>query len=220
LNEVQLNDVRKFLQINGRRLHILPNPVFGDLIRSIANEASSEELRYERPILLSVGRLEKQKRLDVLLESFFKFRCNHGSGTLLIVGAGSLEGDLKKWVSENDMSHNVIFLGEVKNPFPIFKEADLYVLTSDFEGLPNSLIQGCFLTRRVVATDCKSGPSSILNGYEGGMLAQTGDVDGLVKAYNVMLGHAKVLPSDEWIDRYSEEGSFNKLLRIFSCVGL
>ena len=218
LNVDQMLDVRVTLRVDQEKLHIVPNPVIGLMMRSIVNDKSSNVLPFERPILLSVGRLEKQKRLDLLLISFFKFRVLHGRGSLVVVGKGSREFDLKALIAGSGMADYVHFLGEWQNPYPAFKEADLYILTSDFEGLPNTLIQGCYLTQRVVSTDCRSGPSSILSDYEGGMLVKTGDIEGLVNAYSVMLGRPKVAPSDSWIYRYSEDSSFQQLQNIFKCV--
>ena len=220
LNRDQMLDIQSTLHVVQDKLHIVPNPVIGRAMRDVSNERYVNILSFERPILLSVGRLENQKRVDLLLLSFFKFRDTHGCGSLVIVGKGSKERDLRLLIAGSRWSEYVHLLGEISNPFPVFKDSDLYILTSDFEGLPNTLIQGCYLTQRVVSTDCKSGPRSILADYDGGMLVSTGDVDGLANAYSVMLSRPKCTPSESWQSRYSEERSYQKLKYIFTCVGL
>ena len=129
-----------------------------------------------------------------------------------------LERDLRVLVEKLGISDNVLFLGEILKPYQLFKLADLYVLSSDFEGLPNSLIQACYLTERVVSTNCRSGPSSILANYDGGFLVNVDDVSAMSEAMKIMLQRAKVPVSDSWVDRYSEVRSLEQLKLVLSCV--
>ena len=218
LNEEQKADVHSFLNLSLQRIFIIPNPVITDEIVKAKSDDSQKMLHVEGPLVLSVGRLARQKRLDVLILAFKKFRDSTGKGTLVIVGQGMLERDLRVLVEKLGISDNVLFLGEILKPYQLFKLADLYVLSSDFEGLPNSLIQACYLTERVVSTNCRSGPSSILANYDGGFLVNVDDVSAMSEAMKIMLQRAKVPVSDSWVDRYSEVRSLEQLKLVLSCV--
>lgn len=216
LNESQFYDIQVNLRIPFKKLFVVPNPVLGVSLDESLEHFPSVDLK--GPMILSVGRLEEQKRLDVLIKAFDLYRRKSGRGYLYIVGKGSLELPLKALALALGISDLVFFLGEVSKPYALFRLADLFVLSSDFEGLPNALIQGCYLTQRVVSTNCNSGPESILSGYEGGELVNVGDFTAMSVAFEVMLNKPKVCPSDSWIERYSECNSFNQLKNVIECV--
>ena len=68
-----------------------------------------------------------------------------------------------------------------KNPFPIIKEADLFVLTSKYEGLPNVLLEAQTLKKFIISTNCPTGPSEILKNGKCGSLVKVGDYKSLNK---------------------------------------
>jgi len=218
LNDDQAIDLSSTLKVNSDRLHVIPNPVISDRLNILSEKEVHFPVGLEYPVFLSVGRLEMQKRIDIVIKAFVDFRQEYGRGSLMILGKGSLEFTLKQLVRDLEGDSVVFFLGEVSNPFPYFKYADLYVLSSDYEGLPNSLIQGCYLTGRVVSTNCRSGPSSILKGFEGGRLVNVNDVSAMREAFAVVLAKPKVYPDNDWLNLYSEASSFIKFKQVIECV--
>ena len=106
----------------------------------------------------------------------------HPSGDqLIIIGKGSEEFKLKKFVIENDLGEKIKFLGYKKNPFKYLKQADILILTSIFEGSPNVLLEAITLKKFVISSDCPTGPREILDDGKGGILFKIGDYKMLSK---------------------------------------
>jgi len=113
-----------------------------------------------RRYLVAVGRLIPLKRYEDIIEALVALP---SEVELIILGAdgGSL-GRLKSRVDDLNLISRVHFLGQVRNPFPYIKRADLLVLSSQTEGFPNVLIEAMLCGTPVIATDCVSGPREIL----------------------------------------------------------
>jgi glycosyltransferase involved in cell wall biosynthesis len=118
--------------------------------------------RREQFTLVFAGRLERQKRIDRLLVSLKKVIDDTGNELdLVIVGSGSLEKKLKNLSFKLGLDKNVRFVGYKENPFPFMKNADIFVLPSDFEGFGLVVGESLALGVPVIATDVE-GPSEIL----------------------------------------------------------
>lgn len=122
------------------------------------------------PIILAAGRLTRQKGFDTLLRAFRTVRSDRPS-RLVILGAGEEERALKDLARSLDVSHDVLFPGFVDDPWIWMRRANVFVLSSRFEGLPGVLLQAMACGTRVVSTDCPSGPAEILEDGKWGRLA-------------------------------------------------
>jgi glycosyltransferase involved in cell wall biosynthesis len=110
---------------------------------------------------MAMGRLQREKAYDVLLRAFSSVLKALPQAKLTILGEGPLEAQLKKQAVELGIECAVAFPGFQKNPWPYMKHADLFVLGSRFEGLPNALLEALALGTSVVATDCPGGVREI-----------------------------------------------------------
>ncbi len=137
-------------------------------------------------LIVSVGRLVEQKGYDVLLRAFCELR-NSVDSRLVLIGAGPLEGALRGLAVDLGISAWVDFLGLQENPYKYVRQADIFVLASRWEGLPTVLIEALACGVKVVATDCRFGPSEILDGGKFGALAQVDDYIDLAKKMFVTL---------------------------------
>ena len=81
---------------------------------------------------------------------------------LVIIGTGEQQGKLLELVKSLGVEEFILFTGYQANPFSIMKHCDLYILSSLFEGFPNSMVEAMCLGLPVIASDCKSGPREIL----------------------------------------------------------
>lgn len=131
--------------------------------------------------ILSIGTLKPAKNQALLIRSFARLR-QQRAAKLMIVGTGPLENDLKRLAVSLGIADNVLFPGFAADPWPYYASADLFVLSSDYEGYPNVLVEAMRSGLAVVATDCESGPREILDGGEFGRLVPMGDEVALCEA--------------------------------------
>jgi len=133
------------------------------------------------PVILSVGRLEKQKDYGTLIRAFAKVQ-QQRPARLMILGEGKDRPLLEALIKELGISESVALPGFVPNPYPYMAAATVFVLSSLFEGLPSVLIEAMAAGIRLVSTDCESGPKEILSNGLYGKLVAVGDVPGIVEA--------------------------------------
>jgi glycosyltransferase involved in cell wall biosynthesis len=142
----------------------------------------------EDPLIVSVGRLEAQKDFETLIHGFAQAR-KVRSMRLLILGTGSQRARLTALVEGLGIGQDVCMPGFVHNPFAVLARADLFALTSRWEGFGNVFIEALAMGLPVVATDCPSGPAEILEGGRYGTLIPIGDRDALARALLETLEH-------------------------------
>ena len=134
-----------------------------------------------RKLIVAAGRLTKQKDFETLIRAFALVQ-SETNARLVIMGEGELRSDLERLIAENSLQQAVLLSGFVENPFAVMKQADQFVLSSAWEGLPNVLIQAMACGTPVVSTDCPSGPAEILEKGKWGRLVPVGDVEALAMA--------------------------------------
>ena len=124
--------------------------------------------------LINIGRFVDQKDQLTLLKSVneLKEKINF---KLLIIGRGLYLDKLRKYINEKKLNKNVKIINFKKNPFPYLKKADLFVLTSKYEGLPNVLLEAAVLKKNIISTNCPTGPREILKNGKYGFLCRIGD---------------------------------------------
>jgi len=100
------------------------------------------------------GRLRREKGIDVLLNALPEVVRRFPEAHLSILGEGPQESDLKEQVAKLGLSRSVTFLGFKPDPAPYIGHADVFVLPSRFEGMPNALLEALALDSPAVASDC------------------------------------------------------------------
>jgi glycosyltransferase involved in cell wall biosynthesis len=164
------------------KIKIIYNPVDMPRIAKLS-EAQPEHpfLRSSVPVIISIGRLVPQKGFDILIKAFGRV-VSETDARLIIMGEGPERGPLEKITGDLGLSDRVSFIGFQHNPYAFLARADLYVLSSRYEGLPVSLLEAMACGVPVIAADCQSGPCEILRNGEHGILVPVGDVEGLSEA--------------------------------------
>ncbi len=133
---------------------------------------------FKKDVIINVGRLDKQKEHEGLLIVFKKVVSEHDC-SLLLVGDGQEKDKLLRLCretlnlraqevttnSEIDPSAQVYFLGYISNPYRYIKKSKLFLLSSSWEGFPNSLIEAMICGTPVISTDCPTGPSEIMDSF-------------------------------------------------------
>lgn len=122
--------------------------------------------------LLSVGRLSYQKGFDILIDAFKIVNQKIPNTYLTILGEGELEEKLKEKSKELNIDKKISFVKFQQNPYPFYYYSDMYILSSRWEGFPNTLLEAIACQTKVVATNCKSGPVEILENDKYGVIVE------------------------------------------------
>ena len=125
-----------------------------------------------------MGRLTHQKDILTLLRSFSKL-IKVRNARLLLVGNGTEEKKIKLFIKNNKLTKYVKMISFQDNPYNYISLADVKVLSSRFEGNPNILLEVACLKKLIISSNCKVGPSEILQKGEGGILYKVGDAESL-----------------------------------------
>lgn len=146
-----------------------------DEIYKLANENIDKDLEGE--YILAIGRLEEtQKDFTTLIKAYSKI-CDEVEENLYIIGDGRHREQLESLTKDLKIENRVKFLGFRTNPYPYLKRANLFVHSSKFEGFGLVILEAMILGKMVIATDCPTGPSELLNGGKNGILVEIGNID-------------------------------------------
>ena len=178
-------DLTEFFGIDTDKVRVIYNPVvtpnfFERAARTPAHGWLKEEPRSE-PVVLSAGRLVEAKNYPMLIQAVAKVRSTRPC-RLLILGEGPQRPLLEQLIREHKLEGVVDLPGWTDDPLCDMARSDVFVLSSDHEGLGNVLIEAMAAGTPVVSTDCPSGPREILQDGALGSLVPTGDVDALADA--------------------------------------
>ncbi len=168
------------------RVVSLPNPTDFELLERRSREPALRRAAPGARTLLWVGRLTAQKRPDLALAALARLR-ESVDARLWLCGEGPLEAAVRRRVAELGLGGAVELLGFCDNPYALMREADLLLLTSDHEGLPNALIEAQGLGLAAVATRCPYGPDEIVEDGVSGRLTPVGDAEALARAAGELL---------------------------------
>ncbi len=128
----------------------------------------------EKQLIIAVGRFHRQKRYDLMIRAFSEIR-RQQNVELWICGDGYLRTQIEQDINRNNLKKDVRLLGYTTNPFPLMRQADLFLMTSDWEGMPNALVEAMGLGIAAVTTDCEFGPGEIIKHEINGLLATPGN---------------------------------------------
>jgi glycosyltransferase involved in cell wall biosynthesis len=196
------------LGLSSERIRVIYNPVVTPELFEKAREPLAHPW-FEPdlpPVVLGVGRLEKQKDFPTLIRAFAQVQ-QQRPARLMILGEGKERPYLEALVQELGLGENVALPGFVANPFAYMARAAVFVLSSLFEGLPTVLIEALAVGTRVVSTDCESGPAEILSNGQYGKLVPVGDINAMAEA---ILRSLEEPPNSEALQRRAAEFSLEK----------
>ena len=140
-----------------------------------------------RQRLIAAGRLVEQKGFDLLIEAFARLAPDFPTWDLVIIGEGPLHGPLQAQLTRLGLQARVFLAGSVGNIGAWYTACDLYVMSSRFEGFPNTLVEALACGLPAVSFDCETGPSDIIRPEIDGLLVPPGDVSALVASLTVLM---------------------------------
>lgn len=123
-------------------------------------------------IIIANARMVPEKRYDVLIKAFLLVINECPEAKLIILGDGMMRAEIERMIPEKE-KNKIALLGFQNNPYFYLKNSDIFVLTSDYEGFPNVLIEAMACGLPVVSTDSKTGPKEIIrDGFDGYVVAR------------------------------------------------
>lgn len=161
-------DIKKDLienyKLPKKKIEVIYNPYQIKEIEWLKNEKIPVEDQkiFNKPTIITAGRLHKQKGHKHLIESFKIVKQTISNAQLVILGEGELESSLKKQAEKLNIKDSVHFLGFKENPFKYIARSKVFVMTSYYEGFPNALAEAMACGVPVISTNCPSGPREIL----------------------------------------------------------
>ena len=172
--------------------------------------------------IINIGRMTEQKDQITILKAInilkdkFKFK-------LIILGRGSEKEKLLEFIKKNKLEKLVKLIDFIENPYPYLKSANLFVLSSKYEGLPNVLLEAASLKKLIISTDCPTGPREILNNGKGGILFSVGNYEELSRKIllcyrNKKKFNTKIKHNFKNLKRYDFNENINKYFLLIKSV--
>lgn len=165
------------------RTTVIPNPV---LLASPEGKTPTELLP-KRPAVVALGNFYPQKGLDLLLEAFARLKDKNPDWTLMILGEGPLRPELESLRTKLGLNSCVHLPGLVKNPYQILCQADLFVMSSRWEGWSMALAEAMSCGLPVIAADCPVGPREIIHDGIDGVLVPPEDPEALAEVMSRLM---------------------------------
>lgn len=154
----------------------LPNPL------RAAPAGSGVTIPISNPFFLAVGRLDRQKGYDVLLDAFAELKTDLPDWHLVILGGGPMKDELGQQAANLGISDRVYFAGYMADPFPWYRAAKVFVHPARFEGLPNAVLEAMSERLPVVVTDSQEGLRDMLVDHKSGMVVPVNSARALAAA--------------------------------------
>ena len=154
---------------------VIPNPIQKGLIQK------SGAMREKK--VVSVCRLNKQKNIPMSLDAFLKFSQKYPDFIFEIYGTGELESEIKAYISKLSLEDKVVLKGFSNNVHKEIVNAMMYISSSDYEGISNSMLEAMAIGLTTICTDCPiGGARQVIKSQDNGILIPIGDVSALTNA--------------------------------------
>lgn len=180
------NNRKYFTGHKYQRTTVIYNPVFMD-VDYVGSAVKVNKLKK----IVSVGRLEKQKNHKLLIDAFVKIHNLYPDYCLVIYGEGSLRKDIEKYILELSLQDFILLPGNKTNVLDDIKDASLFVLSSNFEGMPNALIEAMCLGLPCISTKVSGAVDLISDGING-LLIDVNDMEQLSEAMEKIIKDEKL----------------------------
>lgn len=216
------SDIVKNLIVSEEKIALIRNPVLVSGYEALKEENIHEEWfsQKEIKVVLSVGRLHPQKNFPFLI-SAFKEVCNKRTNIrLIIVGEGEEESRLLKLIKKEGIADVVKLVSFKANIYPYYQGADVFALSSSWEGFGNVLVEALSVGLPIVSTDCPGGPKMILKDTQYGRLIALGDKDSYVNALlNALDNTEKRMSSMAYARTFTVESVAKDYLKVLGNKG-
>ena len=168
--------------------------------------------------IVSVGRFVDQKDHLTLLKAF-QIIYKKINAKLILMGQGINKGEYLQFIKNNNLQNDVLILKFNNNPYKVISNANLFVLSSQYEGLPNVLLEAMTLKKFIISTNCPTGPREILMNGKLGFLCKIGDYRNLSNLilkyyYNQKKFNYKIQKAYKSLNRFDFDKNCKKYLKL------
>ncbi len=164
--------------LDNKKLKFLPDAII-NIKEFLSQKLRSKEILYEKKIILSVGRLTKQKNFKYLINELSSFLIKNKDYILIILGEGEEKKELKILIKKLNLDEKVFLLGFKDNPLSYMLKADIFVLSSLWEEVGFVIVEAALSNLLVVSSDCPNGPKEFLSSGEAGFLFKNNENNAL-----------------------------------------
>lgn len=209
------DDITVYAGISTSKIHTIYNPVITPelLLRSKDVAIHPWFQNDSIPVILGTGRLTEQKDFKTLIAAFAILR-RELEVRLIILGEGDERLELESLAQKLGVDRDVDLHGYVENPYPYMKQADVFVLSSAWEGLPTVLIEALACGCSVVSTDCPGGIREILSDGVYGELVPVASSLAMAEAIRKVILNEKRVVDPSWLDQFSLEQVVEQNMRV------
>ncbi|NBV13675.1 MAG: glycosyltransferase [Sphingobacteriia bacterium] len=171
-----------------QKIFSIPNGINLSELTQLSQKQLPENIPFlpDRFTFISAGRFHPAKNQELLIRAFARINNQYPNTRLILLGTGELESELKKLALILGIEKLVYFPGFDNNVQRWISRAGTFVLSSNYEGMPNALLEAFFVNGHCVSTDCPTGPSEIISSGYDGILVPPGDIDALTQAMTKM----------------------------------
>jgi len=200
------DDIVNYGVVKASKVVVIGNPVLPYNLVTLKSEPPEHPWLKDPSlqVVLSVGRLHKQKNQQMLIKAFAEVQSSLRNVRLIILGEGEEKESLLNLIETLGVSETVDIVPFCSNPYPFYVNADLFVLTSNWEGFGNVLVEAMACGTLVISTDCPGGPRYILKNGLLGKLVAPNDIKQLSLAMMSFLKKEVVFNKRELVERASE----------------
>jgi glycosyltransferase involved in cell wall biosynthesis len=185
------SDLISAIGISPHRIKTIYNPIDLNRVNSLMHAPPGHPFFAEqKPVVVAMGRMTAQKRFDILLNAFSRVILSTDA-RLIILGEGPERTRLENMVKDLGIEEKVSLAGFQRNPYALLAHADVFVLSSQYEGLPMAILEAMACGLPVISTDCRSGPTEILEDGQCGILVPVNDEAALAEAMTELLKDKK-----------------------------
>lgn len=208
---------------SSRNITIIPNAVPWPFPRQLPLVPFESGAAGAPRVLLAVGRLSEEKGFHILIDCFARLAPAHPDWQLVIIGQGREHAKLVRLAEQRGVATRVRLAGLAGNVGDWYQGADLYVMTSRFEGFPNTLAEAMAHGLPAVSFDCDTGPRDIIRHECDGLLVRNGDTAALEDALSRLMGDDRLRArfaarASEARDRFAPASIVNKWEQLFDAL--
>ena len=166
-----LNKIEKSNIFKKNQLYFLPDAIIQiDEFKKKKILINNKEFDKSKKIVLSVGRLTKQKNFKYLIDEFEIFSKNQKDYILVILGDGEQKNYLKKYISSRKLDNKIYLMGRTENVYQYMKKSEVFVLSSLWEEVGFVIVEAAISNLFVISSNCPNGPSEFLDNGNHGIL--------------------------------------------------